>query len=99
MLAEMVKKGCFSSIMISQVEKAMAGDLERTIVDIASKPMLCGIIEVGNAIFQGKDRTDHDKLLYYFVKNMKKSAKKMRQFGMKIHVDPSQLMLIPANSC
>ena len=35
-----------------------------------------GIIEVGNAIFQAKARTDHDKLFYYFAGNMNKSAKK-----------------------
>jgi predicted transcriptional regulator of viral defense system len=67
----------FTSIWINQVEKAMVSDLEKTIVDIATKPQLCGgIVEVGNAIFQGKDRTDHDKLFYYFARNMNKSAKK-----------------------
>lgn len=67
----------FSSIWINQIEKAMVSDLERTIVDIATKPQLCGgIIEVGNAIFQAKARTDHDKLFYYFARNMNKSAKK-----------------------
>ncbi len=67
----------FTSIWINQFEKAMVSDLERTIVDIATKPELCGgIIEVGNAIFQAKDRTDHDKLFYYFARNMNKSAKK-----------------------
>ena len=67
----------FSSIWINQLEKAMVSDLERTIVDIAAKPQLCGgIVEVGNAIFQAKARTDHDKLFYYFARNMNKSAKK-----------------------
>jgi len=55
----------------------MVSDLERTIVDIATKPQLCGgIVEVGNAIFQAKARTDHDKLFYYFARNVNKSAKK-----------------------
>ncbi len=67
----------FSSIWINQIEKAMVSDLEKTIVDIASKPQLCGgIVEVGNAIFQAKARTDHDKLFYYLARNMNKSAKK-----------------------
>ena len=67
----------FSSIWINQLEKAMVSDLEKTIVDIATKPQLCGgIVEVGNAIFQAKARTDHDKLFYYFARNMNKSAKK-----------------------
>ena len=65
----------FTSIWINQVEKAMVCDLEKTIVDIATKPQLCGgIVEVGNAISQAKDRTDHDKLFYYFARNMNKSA-------------------------
>jgi predicted transcriptional regulator of viral defense system len=67
----------FSSIWINQLEKVMVSDLERTIVDIAAKPKLCGgIIEVGNAIFQAKARTDQDKLFYYFARNMNQSAKK-----------------------
>ncbi len=67
----------FSSIWINQLEKAMVSDLEKTIVDIATKPHLAGgIIEVGNAIFQTKTRTDHDKLFYYFARNRNKSAKK-----------------------
>lgn len=67
----------FTSIWINQFEKAMVSDLERTIVDIATKPQFCGgIVQVGNAIFQAKDRTDHDKLFYYFARNMNKSAKK-----------------------
>ena len=67
----------FSSIWINQLEKAMVSDLEKTIVDIATKPQLAGgIIEVGNAIFQTKTRADHDKLFYYFARNSNKSAKK-----------------------
>ena len=48
----------------------MVSDLEKTIVDIAPKPQLCGgIVEVGNAIFQAKARTDHDKLFIYDLKS------------------------------
>ena len=55
----------------------MVSDLEKTIVDIATKPQLCGgIAEVGNAMFHAKAWTDHDKLFYYFSRNMNKSAKK-----------------------
>jgi len=67
----------FSDIWINQLEKAMVSDLEKTIVDISTKPGFSGgIIEVGNSIFQAKDRTDHDKLFYYFARNRNKSAKK-----------------------
>jgi predicted transcriptional regulator of viral defense system len=71
----------FTDIWISQYEQAMVSDLEKTIVDIAAKPQHSGgILEVGNAIFQAKDRTDHDKLFYYFARNMNKSAKKRYLF-------------------
>lgn len=67
----------FSSFWINQLEKAMVSDLEKTIVDIATKPQLCGgITELGNAMIQAKDRTEHDKLFYYFARNMSKCAKK-----------------------
>jgi predicted transcriptional regulator of viral defense system len=67
----------FSSIWINQFEKAMVSDIEKTIVDIASKPHYCrGIVEVGKAILQSKNRTDHNKLFYYFARNMNISAKK-----------------------
>ena len=71
----------FSSVWINQFEEAMVSDLERTIVDIATRPQLCGgIFELGNAIFQAKDRTDYDKLFYYFARNLNKSAKKRYLF-------------------
>ncbi|MFO7934620.1 MAG: type IV toxin-antitoxin system AbiEi family antitoxin [Bacteroidales bacterium] len=67
----------FGSIWINQLEQAMVSDLEKTIVDIATKPAFCGsIVEVGNALLRAKDRTDHDKLFYYFARNRNKSAKK-----------------------
>jgi predicted transcriptional regulator of viral defense system len=67
----------FTSIWINQFEKAMVSDLEKTIVDIATKPQFCGgIVQVGSAIFQSNDRMDHDKLFYYLARNMNKSAKK-----------------------
>ena len=59
----------------------MVSDLEKTIVDMATKPQLCGgIVEVGNSIFNAKDRINHDKLFYYFARNLNKSAKKRYLF-------------------
>jgi predicted transcriptional regulator of viral defense system len=88
----------FSSIWINHDEKAIVSDLERTIVDITTKPQLCGgIVEVGNAIFQTRDRTDHDKLFYSFARNMNKSAKKRFLFltdllGMDWTADHERMM-------
>ena len=67
----------FNSMWINQLEQAMVSDLEKTIVDMATRPQFCGgIMEVANALFRAKDRTDHDKLNYYFARNKNKSAKK-----------------------
>ena len=67
----------FESIWINQFVEAMVSDLEKTIVDIATKPQLCGgIIEVGNVLFQVNDRIDYDKLFFYFASNLNKSARK-----------------------
>ena len=65
----------FNSIYINPLEEAMVSDLERTIVDIATKPQYCGgIADLGKAIFQVQDRIDREKLSYYFAKNMNPSA-------------------------
>jgi len=88
----------FNSIWINQLEKAMVSDLERTIVDIATKPQLIGgIVEVGNAIFQAKARIENDKLFYYFARNMNKSAKKRFLFltdllGMEWTIEHERMM-------
>jgi predicted transcriptional regulator of viral defense system len=67
----------FDNIWINPFEKAMVSDLEKTIVDIATKPQLCGgITEVGNVLIQVKDRTDYDKLFFYFASNLNMSARK-----------------------
>lgn len=71
----------FNLIWINQFEKAMVSDLEKTIVDIATKPWLGGgIVEVGNALYKAKTRIDHEKLFYYFVRNGQKAAIKRYLF-------------------
>ncbi len=50
--------------------------MEKTIVDFATKSQFCGgVIEPGYALFKTKDRVDHNKLFYYFARNMNVSAK------------------------
>lgn len=67
----------FSSLWINQHERAMVSDLEKTIVDMASKPGVCGgIPELGNVLHKAESRTNNDKLFYYFAKNRIMSAKK-----------------------
>ncbi len=67
----------YSSLWINTFERAMVSDLEKTLVDIATKPQYGGgIVQIGNAIFKAKDRINSDKLFYYLARNGKKSAKK-----------------------
>jgi predicted transcriptional regulator of viral defense system len=74
----------FESVWINQLEKAMVSDLEKTLVDIATKPQLVGgtnetgsgIIELGYALYHAKELTEHHKLFNYFARNINKSAKK-----------------------
>jgi predicted transcriptional regulator of viral defense system len=67
----------FESFWINQKEEAMVSDLEKTIVDIATRPGFCGgITAVGKAIHKSRDQTDPDKLFTYFAQNKNKSARK-----------------------
>jgi len=67
----------YESTWINGNEQAMVSDIEKTIVDLATKPQPGdGIIELGRALLQMKDETDQNTLFYYFDRNANKSAKK-----------------------
>ncbi len=67
----------YESMWINHNEQAMVSDLEKTIVDLATKPQYPGgITELGSALLQLKDKTDQNTLFYYFERNANKSAKK-----------------------
>ena len=67
----------FESIEINPLEQAMVSDLEKTIVDIASRPQLCGgIVTLGNALNKNRNRISQYKLLQYLGRNQVKSAMK-----------------------
>lgn len=67
----------YENIYIRQHEEAMVSSLERTLVDIASKPQLCGgIITLGYGLFTTKDRVDHETIFFYLAHNRNKSARK-----------------------
>ena len=58
----------FKNTWISQHEKVMVSDLEKTIVDAVSKPKLCGgMIEIGKAIYETRDKVNLDKLISYLI--------------------------------
>lgn len=67
----------FSIMWINHTEKAMVSDLEKTIVDLLTRPRLGGgIFEVGKAMYRAEARINQEKLFYYFARNRSKAAKK-----------------------
>lgn len=67
----------FENFWINQHEQARVSDLEKTIVDISSKPQFSGgAMGLAHAIYHAYNRIDNDKLFYYFSKNQSKSARK-----------------------
>lgn len=71
----------FNNTWISQHEKVMVSDLEKTIVDAVSRPHLCGgLTEIGKAVYETKAKVDHQKLLDYFIRNKSQAAKKRYLF-------------------
>lgn len=57
----------FKNFWISQNEKVMASDLEKTIVDAVSKPHLCGgMVEIGKAIYESRSKVKLETLISYF---------------------------------
>jgi len=60
----------FKNTWINQHEKVMVSELEKTIVDAVSKPHLCGgMIEIGKAVYETRDKVDLDKLKSYLIQN------------------------------
>lgn len=58
----------FKNTWINQHEKVIVSDLEKTIVDAVSKPKLCGgMIEIGKAIYETRDKVNLDKLISYLI--------------------------------
>lgn len=58
-------------------EPVLVSDIDKTIVDICTKPGLSGgVVEVANAIKLSEKRTDLERLFYYMSKNDNHSARK-----------------------
>ena len=71
----------YENTWINQYEKAMVSDLEKTIVDAVSRPPLCGgMVEVGKAIYETRDKISLDKLFSYLVQNGSRAAIKRYLF-------------------
>ncbi len=60
----------FEKTWINDHEKVMVSDLEKTIVDAVTRPHLSGgMIEVGKAIYETRDKVSLDKLFKYLDQN------------------------------
>lgn len=71
----------FKNTWINKHEKVMVSDLEKTIIDAVTKPHLCGgMIEVGRAIYETREKINLDTLISYFYQNESKVAMKRYLF-------------------
>jgi predicted transcriptional regulator of viral defense system len=71
----------FKTICINKYEKVMVSDIEKTIVDAVSRPQLCGgLIEVGKAIYETREKINNQKLFDYFSRNKILAATKRYLF-------------------
>lgn len=71
----------YKSTWIDQHEKVMVSELEKTIVDAVSRPNLCGgLIEIGKAVYETKEKIDLQKLFDYLTRNEIQVAKKRYLF-------------------
>lgn len=60
----------FKNTWINNHDKVMVSDLEKTIVDAVTRPHLSGgMVEVGKAIYETRDKINQDKLWDYFNQN------------------------------
>jgi len=65
----------FKNTWLNQHDKVMVSDLEKTVVDAVTRPHLCGgMIEVGKAIYETRDKANLEKLLKYLIQNESRAA-------------------------
>ena len=65
----------FKNTWINQHDKAIVSDLEKTLVDAVTRPHLCGgMIEVGKAIYETREKADLEKLIKYLTQNKSQAA-------------------------
>ena len=71
----------FKNTWINKHDKVMVSDLEKTIVDALTRPQLSGgMVEVGRAIYETRDKVNLGKLLDYLLQNESLAAVKRYLF-------------------
>ena len=67
----------FNNTWIDKHNKVMVSDLENTLVDALTRPHLSGgLVEVGKALYESKEKIDYQKLLDYLNRNESEATKK-----------------------
>lgn len=67
----------FKNIWIDKHNKVMVSDLEKTFVDALTRPHLSGgLVEVGKALYESKEKIDYQKLLDHLDRNESEATKK-----------------------
>jgi predicted transcriptional regulator of viral defense system len=71
----------FKNTWIDKHNKVMVSDLEKTLVDALTRPHLSGgLVEVGKALYESKEKIDYQKLLDYLNRNENEATKKRYLF-------------------
>jgi len=71
----------FKNTWIDKHNKVMVSDLEKTIVDALTRPHLCGgMIEIGKALYESKEKINLQKLIDYLNRNGNKASIKRYLF-------------------
>lgn len=69
------------NVWINQNDKVSVSNLEKTLVDAVSRPHLSGgLIEIGKAVYESKDKINLQKLIDYLIRNGSHAAKKRYLF-------------------
>ena len=67
----------FKNTWIDRYNKVMVSDLEKTLVDALTRPHLSGgLVEIGKALYESKDKIDYQKFLEYLSRNETEATKK-----------------------
>jgi len=67
----------FKNTWIDKHNKVMVSDLEKTFIDALTRPHLSGgLVEIGKALYESKEKIDCQKLVHYLNRNKIEATKK-----------------------
>ena len=75
----------FKDTWIDKHNKVMVSDLEKTFIDALTHPHLSGgLVEIGKALYESKEKMDYQKLFDYLNRNENDATKKRYLFLVKL---------------